>query len=118
MKDLIERMRAKPEHERRRITLLSSIGATALVALVWVTATVSSGSLAIKSDGGGTNLSGMDSASNDNPLANSQKGFSQLLGAVSAFQSGSSTQAGLRIEDAPSETPAPTGPDTRTVIPF
>ena len=36
MPDLIENLRKKPERERRRITVLVSLGITAIIFLVWL----------------------------------------------------------------------------------
>ncbi len=47
MRDFIERLRAKPEHVRRRIAFGTTFGITGLITLVWVSAVVVSGNLAL-----------------------------------------------------------------------
>ncbi|KND51795.1 MAG: hypothetical protein ABA06_00845 [Parcubacteria bacterium C7867-001] len=104
MKDLVERLRAKPEHIRRRITLGTSVGVTGVVAIAWLIALVTSSPLLLPT----TSVN----------LANTGPQFPNLLGgAAAAF--GSPEANSLTIEDgAASSTLDRSETDTRTVIPF
>jgi hypothetical protein len=125
VRDHVERLKAKPEHIRRRIAVGTSVGITGVVATVWFFTLLFGGSLSLaihptifNSDGtvaqatddGATSANG----NNTNSVANASTGFSQLLGAV-----GISTQkpapAALKVED---QTPAPATTSQPTVIPF
>lgn len=118
MQDFVERLRAKPEHERRRIALATSGTVTGLIAIMWFGAVVASGTLALESENSG------DSAIAEAPrynqaLADAQTGFSQMFAAVGAIQNATSTEGLVIVEtNASSTISAPQSPDTRTVIPF
>jgi hypothetical protein len=125
VRDHVERLKAKPEHVRRRIAVGTSVGITGVVATVWFFALLFGGSLSLAihptilngdgtvaqaTDDGATSANG----SNTSSIANANTGFSQLLGAV-----GISTQKpaapALKVED---QAPAPATTSQPTVIPF
>ncbi len=114
IRDYIEHLKRKPVHIRERIALGSAVGVTALVAVGWVGALVSSDVLAIEP---------ADSGSEDFAAASAQTGqsVSELLGAASAFNA-SSLEAGgqvMIVDGEESSTIEPSSAeDTRTVIPF
>lgn len=118
MQDFIERLRAKPEHERRRIALAASGTMTGLIAVMWFGAVVASGTLAL--DNGDTaNSEAAEAPRYDRALAEAQNGFSQMFAAVGAIQSATSTDGLVIVEtNASSTISAPQTPDSRTVIPF
>lgn len=107
MKDFIERLRAKPEHDRKRITFFASAGVTALIAVLWLSTTVASGTLALKPS---------SSVTPNINTANTGVPSNALLGAAAAFQNTSSAE--VHVEDVGSAPQASSAPDTRTVIPF
>lgn len=99
----IDRLRAKPEHERKRIALLTSGALTALIALFWMTANISAGTFAITGP------------------ASSEKGTLQvsqgLAGAGAALFVPDNSGARLEaVLPAPEEEPSVQ--ETPTVIPF
>jgi hypothetical protein len=102
MRDLVERLRAKPEHIRRRIALFSSAGITGVVGLAWLAATVNTGALAL-------------SKTPPTQLPAPSDNGSTLIGAAAAFQ-GPKDDATIRVEDVKPQ--ATQKQDTRTVIPF
>ncbi len=92
MRDFIERLRAHPEHIRHRIAMGTTVGFTGLVAIVWFGTLVTSGSLALNLAAPGT--APANATGNVHTAANeTQSHLKQLLGAVGAIQSGSSTPA-------------------------
>jgi hypothetical protein len=114
MRDFIERLRAKPEHQRKQIAVGASAGVTGFVALGWIAAVTASGTLSLAP-------SEPILAEADRSTAEEvRSGFSELLGAASAFSNGTTTEAELTIVDTGSSStiePQPVA-DNRTVIPF
>ncbi len=51
MRDYIERLRAKPEHVRRRIALGTSVGVTGVIAFFWAVALIFGNTLSIEPSG-------------------------------------------------------------------
>jgi hypothetical protein len=115
MRDHIERLRAKPEHIRKRIAIGTSVGVTAVVALVWLTTLVTSGTLALNLVSPGGNIAEGGSGNVQGAVAETQTNFSQLLGAVGAISSSSTDPNLIIVDQAPTTTPANSNP---TVIPF
>jgi len=118
----IERLREKPEHVRHRIALLTSAGATALVAILWVTAMAASGTLALKTETVASSAAGTGSDVKE-ALAEPASAFSNLMGAAGAAFGATSTEAALRIiETRTSSTldsqTKPANDTSKTVIPF
>ena len=72
----IERLREKPEHVRQRIALLTASGITGLVALTWMGAMATSGSLALKES--------TDEAAQPALVREPSTSFSSLMGAAGA----------------------------------
>ena len=112
----LERLRAKPHHERRRIALGSSLAITALVAVGWVGGLASSPSLALKDREDGD--LGMQGA-----LTDTRGSFSELVGAAGAAFGATSTPAQVTVVDTKArstlDAPRANHNDTReTVIPF
>lgn len=111
MMDFIERLRAKPEHVRRRIALAASAGVTAVVALLWLIAISSSGVLALGSG-----------SSSDSTLTSAFSGkagsTASAFSAAAALFGGASgdgievvgTESSSTLDERPAE--------ERTVIPF
>ncbi len=126
MRDHIERLRAKPEHIRRRIALGTSLGVTGVVAGVWAVALLFSGnlSLAVPSTAGPSGILVDSSTGGTAPnvpgaLAQTGTRFNQLLGAVGVAVA-TTAPASLIIEDTvPSTTPRIQRNSVgQTVIPF
>ena len=113
MRDFIERLKAKPEHIRRRIALGTTFGITGVVTAAWFFTLLFAGtlSLAIPSTVIGGNGTLAQADTNTEPKSN----FSQLLGAV-GISTAKPAPAALQIEDAaPTTTQSSAQP---TVIPF
>jgi hypothetical protein len=124
--DYVERLRAKPEHVRRRIAAGSAVGITGVVAGAWLLALVFSGSLSItpSSSNAPTLATSPGATQIASAATQTQSGFTQLLSAV-GFANASSSAPALTIVDTASSTPStdtagdqsPTG-GNQTVIPF
>jgi hypothetical protein len=124
IRDHVERLKAKPEHIRKRIAVGTSVGITGVVAVVWfftllfggtlslatpATVVQSNGTLAeVNSDGSTVN------PGDANSVASANTGFSQLLGAV-GISTAKSAPAALQVED---KAPAVATATQPTVIPF
>jgi|CXWL01.1.fsa_nt_gi hypothetical protein len=111
--DYLERLRAKPERVRRQIALRASGAITLVVFLGWLTAFVSSGTLALNSSDTTTpNLSGVASETSAD--------VSKLLGAASAFQKNIEQAPPIRVieTNASSTLDAGVSAGEATVIPF
>ncbi len=108
MNDLIERMRAKPEHVRKGVALSASAGFTALIALLWGVSLASSGALAIAPSA---------SAEDGIKATFAESGGTSLLSAVSALTKPQEGQVTV-VETRASSTAAAPRPEQRTVIPF
>ena len=119
MFDFIERLRAKPEHIRKRIAFGTSIGLTGVVAMGWMAALVAGNAFMLTPDPDAPTL-----AESAQPLsgafANTQSSFADLMGAAGAANSGSSASDLTIIETDTSSTLETKQPakDNRTVIPF
>ncbi|MCI0597848.1 hypothetical protein L0Y34_02150 [Candidatus Parcubacteria bacterium] len=112
MRDYIERLRTKPEHERRRIALGASLSLTALVCAGYVIALVSSGTLAFES----ASSEGLDIRT---AVEGAGDDFSSFAGAAAALERGFQEGEIQVIETRASSTfPAGEVLDNRTVIPF
>jgi hypothetical protein len=115
IRDYIEELKSKPEHIRRRVALGVSTGITGLVAIGWLVALGSSGTLALSTPADEAGTQGIAAAAQQ-----TQTGFADLLGAASAFQAATDGHAPLTIVGtrASSTLDQPSAEDTRTVIPF
>jgi hypothetical protein len=114
----IDRLREKPEHVRHTIAFGVAIGISGLVAVGWMTALATSGTLALETDQPVIE----DSATK--ALAESTYAFSNLMGAASAAFTATSTEAALNIIETrtsstlnTSATESSTGAG-KTIIPF
>ncbi|MES2225936.1 MAG: hypothetical protein V4480_03975 [Patescibacteria group bacterium] len=100
MKDFVHNLKQKPEHVRKRIALGTASGATALIAIAWVVAMVTTHAFELSS--GPTTVATQDSA----PLAltgtNIKSNFTQLVGAVGAAAHGSTTAPAITVVDGTS----------------
>src|SRR4051812_40526397 len=99
MKKYVHHLKQKPENVRKRIAFGATIGATALIAIVWMVTLASSGALAI---GTGKSLIA-DSATptlQNNNVPTFKQSVTQLLGAAGAAQgSNASNTPALTIVD-------------------
>ncbi|MBU2103607.1 hypothetical protein KKD81_00035 [Patescibacteria group bacterium] len=116
LQEHLDTLRAKPHHVRHSIALFSSVGITALVALGWVTALATSGTLALS-----------DSPVKEETLqvketfAQSKSAFSELMGAVGAVSNGTSGEPAITVVDTRTTTTFDTKIEnntSKTVIPF
>ncbi len=119
--DHIDRLREKPEHVRHRIAVLTAAGITGIVAVTWMGALASSGTLALKT--GATPENGSGTGEVTKTISESTSAFSNLMGAAGAAFNATSTEAALQIiETRTSSTlDAKVGPanaTNKTVIPF
>jgi hypothetical protein len=95
----IQKLRAKPEHIRERIALGTSAGLTGIVALVWIVTLATTGTFSLKSQNatGGDLFAMGDQSQTQNVAAQTQNGFSQLVGAAGAALGATSTAPDLHI---------------------
>lgn len=118
MHDFIERLRAKPEHQRRQIAFATSGAVTGLIAVMWFGAVVASGTLALESSSDGDRAVA-EAPRYDETFAEGQNRFSELFAAVGAVGNATSTDSLVIVETSSSSTIAPPqSPERRTVIPF
>ena len=116
--DHLDRLREKPEHVRHRIAFLTSAGVTALVAILWVTALATSGTLALKQTAPEV-VDGQPRVAET--FAETKSAFSELMGAVGAAAGATSSEPTLTTVESRTVTTFDTkiGNDTdKTVIPF
>jgi hypothetical protein len=122
----VERLRAKPEHIRRRIAMGTSVGITGLVAGVWFVGILFSGklTLAVPVIGGPSSTfadsgTGVPVPDVGAAAANTGNAFTQLLGAV-GVATATTAPAALIVEDkVPTTTPTvQKNSQGQTVIPF
>lgn len=95
MRDYVEHLRSKPEHVRRAIALSVAAGVTAIVALGWMIALVSSGTLAVSPVPLDSDL--------DETFAEGQERYNALAGAAAAFSSEGSGEPSVTIVEEKSE---------------
>lgn len=113
----VERLREKPEHVRHRIAVLTAAGITGLVAVTWMGALATSGTLALKSS------ETVPVAEMTESITESSAAFSNLMGAAGAAFSASSSEASLDIIEIRTSSTldgktAPANATSKTVIPF
>ncbi len=96
--DHVERLRTKPEHIRMRMAVGASVGITAVVLLVWGSATLMSGKLALNPFGDTTNA---DGTTDQTPSVPTNPNNSLVAGAASAI-TGSNNPPALQIVGATS----------------
>ena len=116
IRDYIEHLKSQPEDVRKRIALGSTLGITGLVFLGWVVALGASGTLALSDPAKAAPDTGLAAAASQ-----TKNGFSDLLGAASAFQSVQNGTSPVTIVDgrASSTLDAKADPNEgKTVIPF
>lgn len=117
----IDRLREKPEHVRHRIAVLTAAGITGLVAVTWMGALASSGTLALNTNEVQEGGSGTGEVSE--AISESTSAFSNLMGAAGAAFNATSTEAALQIIETRSSSTldgkvAPANATNKTVIPF
>ena len=113
MRDYINRLRAHPEHIRHRIAIGTTVGVTALVALVWIVGLTSSGTLALDlnsptSVGGAYDSQAVAQTKPKNNL-------DQLLGAIGALHKNNSNQLDAVVATSSDTTDAQQPQETATV---
>ena len=116
LRDYLEHLKSKPEDVRRRIALGSSLGITGVVAIGWMVALGASGTLALSVPVATETKNGFAVAAEE-----TKTGFSSLLGAASAFNSGTTGAGSLTIVGERASSTLDTNTDTtegKTVIPF
>ena len=124
--EFISTLRQKPAHVRHRIAVGTSVGITALVAVIWITAMASSGTFALKT---GTPKEGNGQAPSTDAFAlsgtNVKSNFSELAGAVGAAMGATSSQPALTVIDGTTTSsfdhpaaPSANANPSATVIPF
>lgn len=114
----LERLRAKPHHVRRQIALSTSLALTALVAVGWMGALMSSPKLAIErapTDGEAVNF--------QESLTETRSNFSDLVGAAGAALGATSSAAKIEVVDTKTRSTMDAKRDNyndtrETVIPF
>ncbi len=91
----VHTLRQKPLHVRENITLGVAGGVTALVALAWFFATLSSGTFSLAP----SSFASTESPNVSKTVVESTTNFTQLLGAAGAAISASSSPAAITIVD-------------------
>jgi hypothetical protein len=123
MKDYINTLRQKPEHVRKRIALGSSLGATALVGVIWLTTLTTTGAFALSPQPAisGGEPTGAQTDAYALSGTSVQSNFSELMGAVGALTGATTTKTNLTVVDGETQStfnreanPNPTA----TVLPF
>ncbi|HQT82556.1 MAG TPA: hypothetical protein PLW99_00145 [Candidatus Paceibacterota bacterium] len=108
----VEHIKGKPHHVRKRVAFAAATGVTAVIALVWLVGSVTSGMFAIQ----GSNFA---ESTGQQPVATTTEagagGTSGLAGAAAALPA-ASAPAHIEIVDATSSVPAK--PVQQNVIPF
>lgn len=114
VRDYLEQLKRKPAHVRERIALGASSALVAVIAAGWLGAFVTSDALVAAPAQDPELAKGLAEAGRD-----TSEGFSELLGAASAFKAAAEGNGLVIVDGAASSTvddvPAE---DTRTVIPF
>lgn len=113
----IDRLREKPEHVRHRIAVLTAASITGLVAVTWMGALASSGTLALKATETAPDKEMSES------ITESTSTFTNLMGAAGAAFNATSTEAALQIIETRTSSTldarvAPANATNKTVIPF
>lgn len=108
MRHHIERLRAKPEHERKQFAIALSAGVAGLVAFAWVTTLVATGAFIL------------DGNSDEPTFADARNDLAAAVAEGGSFFGEESAPTDLTVVETEHETtlvdqPAP---DERTVIPF
>lgn len=91
----IEKLRAKPHHVRERIALGTAAGVTGIIGAIWVVTLAATGTFSLAPVGGTL----ASDSSTQSAIAQSQSGFSQLLGSAGAALGATTTPPSLRIVD-------------------
>ena len=117
----LDRLREKPEHVRQRYALLVAGGITSLVAIGWMTALATGGTLALKKDAQPAAVASAPTFADE--IREPASAFSELLGAAGAALGATSSEAALKIiETRASSTlesrAKPANDTNKTVIPF
>lgn len=113
IRDYVERLKAKPADHRRRFAFGASLAIALVIAAGWMTVVVSSGTLALSSP-----TTEAQNAQLSQSAKEASDQFSGLLGAASAYRSGTDAGAVTVVDGKSSSTLDSSGTDTRTVIPF
>ena len=113
-RDYLEHLKRKPAHVRERIALGSASALVAVVAVGWVGAFVTSDALVSAPVEDQELAQGLAEAGQD-----TKEGFSELLGAASAFKAAAEGNSLVIVDGSASSTfEGKAQEDTRTVIPF
>lgn len=112
MHDYLEKLRAMPKQARERVAFGAAAAATAIVFVAWAAVVATNGTFALAPST--FDVANTDASRITDTFAQTGSGFSDLLGAAAAFQSGS-PPAGIIVETKASTT-ADKG--TPAVIPF
>ena len=94
MRHHIENLKQKPEHIRHRVAMGVSIGATALVAVIWFVAHAATGTFALSSP----NAAPVEQEAAAG-LGEVKEGFSQLAGAFGSALGATTSEPALTIVD-------------------
>ena len=112
MMDFIERLRAKPEHVRRRFAIAAGSAAGGIVLMGWLTMVVTYGLLPDDASYASDDLSTIRTA-----LENVGENAPSLAGVAGVLSTGNGGDLTV-IETKTSSTLSEAGTDERTVIPF
>lgn len=121
MLEYIERLRNQPEPVRKQAAVVTASVLTGLIALGWAGAVVSDASFALRSTPSSSPTLANSTGSFSESVAEARSGFTELLGAAGAAQSGSNAPELVIVDSTTSttlDTQMSAPEDTRTVIPF
>jgi hypothetical protein len=115
--DHVERLRAKPEHIRMRMAMGLSFGITAIVLVIWGSATVASGQLALNPFNDPTQSS-VDTSSNNTIGGSLVAGAASAIGVTKAPAALTPVDVATTTRQAPANSSQDTTGGNQTVIPF
>ncbi|MDO8623881.1 MAG: hypothetical protein Q7R54_00820 [bacterium] len=109
----IERIREKPEHIRKQVALGIAVILTAIIALVWLGASLATGTFALRGS------SFAENTSEATPVATKSGGFMSLLGAAGAALTGSQGSPHIEVVgESKGESKVEATKNEPTVLPF
>lgn len=121
----IEKLRAKPHHVRERIAFGTAAGVTGVVSIIWVVTLAATGTFSLAPANGTLASNDAADAGAQQAIAQTQSGFSQLVGSAGAALGATTSAPALHIVDDGTKSSLDTNKQasaannsSATVIPF